>query len=284
MTEPDPDPSGVIRSSAADLPEHPDDPWAHRKGEPRIFAFLWTLYVLVCVAGSLLWLSRATRLTVGTYSPAARIMLVVVAAGMMLLWPMVRLSQKPPTGSAARAALADLFVVQLPIQMVVWPLIVLASWPLATVGAIAAIFGVWGMLIGGMLAFAFTQSATMSRTLWMVGVVVLSLGAPVLLALRWTPGTPPDPEYAMLSPLSAIPALTGYGFSGPSGPVSSAQWTILVGIGCVGVLWWGAAIALGGGSREAQGNSGTPAQSSGGKPEERDGTPPTSGLPPTRLD
>jgi hypothetical protein len=240
------------------------DPWAHRRGEPRIFAFLWTVYVLVCVAGSLLWLSRATRVTIGTYSPAARIMLVVVAAGMVLLWPMVRLSQERPRGWPVASALADWFVVQLPVQMVVWPLIVLANWPVGTVGALSALFALWGLLVAGVLALAYTfaggpgdesgaesgaaGAAWRGRWVWMAGMVVLALAAPVLLAATWTPESRigMDPVRAMFSPLSAIPVLTGTGFSGPENPVTSVQWTVITGVGVAGVIFLAASVLRGG--------------------------------------
>lgn len=249
-----------VEPTPAALADQSADPWAHRKGEPRIFAFLWTVYVLVCVAGSLLWLSRATRVTIGTYSPAARIMLVVVAAGMVLLWPMVRLSQERPRGSPVAAALADWFVIQLPVQMVVWPLIVLANWPVGTVGALSALFALWGLLVAGVLALAYTfaggpgdesgaaGAAWRGRWVWMAGLVVLTLAAPVLLAATWNPESRigMDPVRAMFSPLSAIPVLTGTGFSGPENPVTSVQWTVITGVGVAGVIFLAASVLRGG--------------------------------------
>lgn len=217
----------------------PADPWAHRRGEPRVFAFLWTIYLLVAVGGSLLWLSRLTVVSTSTYGPAARIMLLVVAAGATILWPMVRLSQASPRGSPVRAALADVVVVLFPMQMILWPLVMLAQWPLGIVGALALMCTLWVLLSGGIVALATSGSTVRaphdrglgSRAVWMAVCISLVSAAPTIaLARRAISG--PDarlPEWVpMLSPFTAVPALTGQGFSGPQRPVSPEQWRGLI--------------------------------------------------------
>src|SRR5262249_53298101 len=134
------------------------DIWAHRRAEPRLFAFLWSVYVLIAVMGSILWLARMPAGSTGAssmYSPAARTLLVVIAAGITVLWPMTRLSQAAPERDPVGSALADLLVVQLPVQMVIWPMALLANWPGPVVMAVAMLFLAWGLLTGGILALAF---------------------------------------------------------------------------------------------------------------------------------
>jgi len=211
------------------------DPFAHRRGEPRLFAFLWTIYVLVAVAGSLLWLSRATIVSTSTYGPAARIMLLVVAAGATVLWPMVRLSQTSPRGSALSAALADVVVVLFPMQMILWPLIMLAQWPIGIVGALALLSALWVLVIGGVIAIALAAPAIRAsadrglgeRAVWMSVCVAMVAAAPVTALARggaFGSVAQGAPWVAMLSPFTAVPALTGRGFSGPQNPVSAEQW------------------------------------------------------------
>ena len=224
------------------------DPWAHRRGEPRLFAFFWTLYVFLAVAGSVLWLARTGGWMLGGYGPAGRIMLLVVGVGATVLWPMTRLSQVSPGAGSVGAMLADTLVVLLPIQMVVWPMTWLAGWPLVSTAAIAAIFAAWVGLVGGVLAFALGGRAVeqcrdpglMGRVLWMTGLLALVLiGPAVSTAFRgahlpdWLP---------VLSPISGLLALTGTGISGPQQALTAHQWATIAGVGLLGLVWWIAAI------------------------------------------
>lgn len=225
-------------------PPEPADPWAHRRGEPRVFAFFWTLYVLLAVAGSVTWVARFAPVTAGSYAPAARIMLVVVAIGATVLWPMTRLCQASPGRGAVRHVLADAAVLLIPLQMILWPLIFLASWPARTVAALAALCVVWIMLIGGILAHALSERieaprdpALLGRSLWMVMIILIVLAAPIALA-----GIGPRfsaPEWLpMLSPLSAINDITGRGMSGPQKPVTGMQWRLIFATGAVAIAVW----------------------------------------------
>jgi hypothetical protein len=234
-------------------PSTDSDPWAHRRGEPRLFAFFWTFYVLLAVAGSVTWLARAGVVTPGTYGPAARIMLVAVGVGMVVLWPMTRLSQASPDRNPILSTLFDLAVVQLPLQMVIWPLYVLASWPKDIVYAVSALMGAWGVLAGGLLALALAgKSVTMirdprlsARAAWMVLFLALVLAGPLARAVldSRAQGAAAPEWLPMASPITAIAALTGHGLIGPGAPVSVAQWDAIVGTLSAGVFVWALAAA-----------------------------------------
>ena len=225
------------------------DPWAHRRGEPRMFAFFWTLYVFLAVAGSVLWLARTGGWILGGYGPAGRIMLMVVAVGATVLWPMTRLSQASPGVGSVRAMLADTIVVLLPIQMVVWPMTWLAGWPLSSTSGIAATMGVWIVLIGGVLAFALggraveraRDSGLTARAFWMAGLLVAVLAGPAA-STAFRGGHLPD-WLPVLSPISGILAMTGTGISGPQQALTIGQWVTISGVGAAGLMWWIAAIA-----------------------------------------
>lgn len=213
----------------------PADPWAHRRGEPRVFAFLWTIYVLLAVAGSILWVARFADVSPNSFSPAARIMLVVIAIGATVLWPMVRLSQASPRGRAVSHIFADTLVVLLPIQLVVWPLIVLAAWPFTIVLAVAATLAAWVALCGGLLAIALSgrpatrpgDAALGARSFWMI-VILLVVGAAPLTTFGFQAARTPMPAWlAMLSPLTAIPTISGTGMTGPQSPVTPLEMQIV---------------------------------------------------------
>lgn len=230
-----------------------EDPWAHRRGEPRLFAFFWTLYVLLAVAGSLTWVARFTTITASTYGPAARIMLVVVAVGMVVLWPMTRLSQASPAGHPVVSAFLDLLVVQVPVQIVVWPLLVLANWPKDIVIGLSALLGAWGVVTGGLVALGLSgrggrasgygERRMWSRAAWMVVALLIAFGAVLGQWVVQSVGGSAPAWMVMGSPVSAISALTGRGLSGPSAPVSRVQWDTIVGTLSLAVLLWSAAVA-----------------------------------------
>src|SRR5947207_1904454 len=71
------------------------DPWAHRRGEPRIFAFLWTLFLFAATGFTFMAAVSMGGTSADVMRPATRALLAVTAAGVVLIWPMVRLSQAP---------------------------------------------------------------------------------------------------------------------------------------------------------------------------------------------
>lgn len=255
----------------------PVDPWAHRRGEPRLFAFLWTVYVLLAVGGSILWVAQYASLTQSAYGPAGRIMLVVLTIGVCVLWPMVRLSQVSPKANILGFALADFVVVLLPLQLVLWPLTFLAGWPLNTVLGVAALLSAWAMLVSGLLALVqmrwpihlesekltgegpaqatlkhnFATARALKARTWCMIMLLAMILAP--LAVKWgiwmvQGGRQSDGMMSrtpvwldMLSPITAISALTGVGLIGPQAPLTAVQWEFIALAFAGGVAFWLAA-------------------------------------------
>src|SRR5204862_230299 len=82
--------------------------------------------------------------------PATRALLAVTAAGVVLIWPMVRLSQAPDEHPAS-GSLQDLVVVLIPTQAVSWPqwLGWVGRWPPGVVGGRGWPAGRGGRTSGG---------------------------------------------------------------------------------------------------------------------------------------
>ncbi|MBC7771825.1 MAG: hypothetical protein H7210_04980 [Pyrinomonadaceae bacterium] len=228
------------------------DPWQHRRGEPRVFAFLWTLYMLASVLGSLLWITRTSVLAGSAYGPAARIMLLMIAIGATVLWPMARLSQLLPSGNVVKATLADLVIVALPIQVIVWPLVFLAAWPFQAVFGIAVLMFVWPALMGGLIALAQVMIrragpesvfALIAPAFFMALSVAGVLAGPVMIGVQRVQSVDPTRATVWLfSPLTHIFRLAGIGLSTPRPTISSADWSMLGAVGGVaGGLWFLAA-------------------------------------------
>lgn len=251
------------------------DPWAHRRGEPRLFAFLWTLYLFVTVLGSLLWLTRSGVLAASAYGPAARIMLIVIAAGATLLWPMIRLSQLAPSGGIPTSVFSDLIVIVMPVQVVVWPLAFLANWPIRVVAVLAGMLLAWPALIGGLIALAqaisrrsrFGEMSAMARVAWMLVCLVVVAVGPVVVAVSGSGEQIDISSWAWkLSPFTFVFVLTGTGLRGPHAPIGVSDWLALapVAVGA-GAVWLTAALV----ARRGRPDAGPPAgRPKGGDPEE----------------
>jgi len=219
------------------------DPFAARRAEPRLFAFFWTVYLLAAVLGAVFWLARTPISGPSAFSPAARTMLVVIAAGVVILWPMTRLSQLAPARPVVRAVALDLLVMLGPAQMVIWPLVFLAAWPVKVVAAVSAQLGGWGALVGGIVALALVARSRTGGLAggvwkpgvgWMSAIVVLVVFLPMLVRLLAGAGAGGvgAPDWAgAFSPFDFGGSMLGQGVSGPTGSPSRGRW---VGIG---VLW-----------------------------------------------
>lgn len=217
-----------------------DDPWAHRKGEPRPLALLWSLYLMASALVTLLRVRSLTMPTTEQFAFGCRSMVLMVMIGVAVLWPMVRLSQQFPKRRNL-SLLADLVVLLIPVQAVVWPMPLLTHWPISVTAAVVASIVSWSMFSAGVLALAYTFSAAVPRWWWMGACVLCALAAPAIEL--WTRGLgagSTGSEGALGSPLTAVWGLT----SAPSGltPVMQRwEWALSLMPGAIGGLMWAAA-------------------------------------------
>lgn len=217
-----------------------NDPWAHRKGEPRPLALLWSLYLMASALTTLLRVRSLTMPTTEQFAFGCRSMVLMTLIGVALLWPMVRLSQQFPA-RRGRALAADLLVMLAPVQAVVWPMGLLTHWSLEVTGALAASVGSWALFSAGMLAWAWREDSPAARCGWMLTIALAMVVAPSVLV--WWPGAWSEGGRQLLmysSPLTSAWAITG----APSGLAPAMQWWEWALIAVPGAL--GAALWLGG--------------------------------------
>jgi len=241
--------SSTDRDEAIFVPKHTDK-WAHRRGEPRVFAFFWTLYLLGATLMGFSALGLVGGITAEVYRPVARGIIATVAIGATLLWPMTRLSQASPTRGGARAVRADMIVVLIPLQAVVWPQAILpAGWTPLSIGALAALCASWTVLVGGILAIALggprldhpaTRPAPPGSWFLMILLVVLVLAAPCMSMLMWRDGHLPDIRTEwLLSPVSGVFELTRNRVHTSLGPAMTAlHWAIIAAPAAMGGVAW----------------------------------------------
>ncbi|MFK7759812.1 MAG: hypothetical protein AB8C13_07695 [Phycisphaerales bacterium] len=220
--------------------------WSHRKGEPRVFAVLWMIFLLSSTAMMFARLSTGYTISPSVSSPAAREMLVLVVFGMSILWPMVRFSQKIARPSIVAASIRDMIVVLIPLQAVIWPqrLVVLGGWTLDVVAAMALHTFAWGLVIAGLISIgsiliAGSSNDRITRMWMMLGTALVVFMVPVI-ELVTLKGAPLSVAHAnlgwMLSPVTGILEITANRNElGRPAMVFGAHFRIITAVGLVGI-------------------------------------------------
>lgn len=260
---PDRDLFGRVPTNAPD--------WSHRRGEPRVFAFGWTLYLMGVVTLSFVQ-SRALRsFSIEAFRPAAQQTMLMLVLGICVLWPVVRMSQAKPRGGGVGSCARDLVVLLVPAQALIWPQVWLSGWSIGVVVAVSAMLAVWAMLVGGVLALGMgaregaggsaglqqegRRISPRRRTLVSISCVGLVLGGLLvvlgeqhgIVALsRENPWLDDRPAW-MLSPFTAVFELTRErAWLGVSPGVGRIHWLMVSGVGLLSAALW--LVALGAGA------------------------------------
>lgn len=243
------------------------DPFAHRRGEPRTFAILWMLFMVAAIMVSLSPVGPSGLMSVETYRPSARLLGALMALGIAVVWPMVRLSQVRPR-NPGRAVTQDLVVVMVPIaamcaaQAAPW----MAGWPAGVGAAMALGMLGWSMLVAGILLHVFASEArrdpapstlnprepdhgvnrapdTGTRVSAMLLLMAISIAGPLFSALGYAPssavrgGEGITIDWAMMtSPVGfALEIARDRLWTGRATAISSAHWWGVVMIVALGV-------------------------------------------------
>ncbi len=229
------------------------DPWAHRRGEPRVFAFLWTIFLFAATAATFLAALSTGQASPDVMRPATRALFAIVAAGVVVLWPMVRLSQLPDRHPVA-GCMQDLVVMLVPAQAVIWPqwLGWLGRWSLEVVGAVSALLLAWGVLAGGLLACAqagrWVRAAAgakqdrsgWSGAGWTLIFVAIGLGGTLGAIVPGSGATDGTVRTGwMLSPVTAVYEITrDRSWTGASAEVLPGHWRAIAAVAVIGLPGW----------------------------------------------
>ncbi len=192
-------------------PRGESDPWSHRKGEPRTFALLFSVYLLFAALMTVFAVRALGRPpSHAQHGFGAASMVVLIALGQVVVYPLVRLSQVAPR-RAGPALAADLAVLLLPIQAIVWPMPLLTNWRWEVVAGLLCLLLGWTLVAGAIVVLAQRASASAgARTTAMALLLALTLLAPGLRLVGAWGGVPtPDELLARLSPWTAPFAMTG---------------------------------------------------------------------------
>ncbi len=160
-----------------------------------------------------------------SYTPGVRLMLVCIGIGLMIGWPMLRLSQSVAARPIVQTVL-DLTVLVSLIQVVIWPLRLVTPWTVARTAALDATLVGWTVLSGAVIASALGSHRRGVRNLAITACLAICLLGPVLAVIGAI--TPPVAGWA--GPLMNIGPLVGVyrlAQGGPA-PVTGTQWVMIV--------------------------------------------------------
>jgi len=216
------------------------DPWAHRRTEPRAFAAFWLAYLVATFGVSAGSAGGLGLVAFDVYRQVARTSLVLASIGVGVLWPLIRLSQARPE-RIGRSALADLIVVVLPLgvvslsQSLGW----LADWPLAVTLRVWVAFGAWAVWIAVLIAVA--QSRGWPPWFAMAVCLCLSFGG-AIFGLHTARPPLVDADSIRLSDMLSIPTAVleltrDRSWTGQSASVGLRHWLVVVPPAILLALW-----------------------------------------------
>lgn len=172
-----------------------------------------------------------------SYTPGVRLMLFCVTTGLMIGWPLLRLSQGKPF-YPIRQTMLDLVVLLGLVQVVVWPLRLVTNWSPLRTAAIDATLGGWVLLCGAVIAAGITTDRRGPRNLAMAACVGMCLLGPTAAWLGALTGIDAM-QLVDLSPLMAVRTLGEAGSVRPT----DVQWRWIMLLGIADIAVWAALIA-----------------------------------------
>jgi hypothetical protein len=176
-----------------------------------------------------------------SYTPGVRLMLISAAIGLIIAWPLLRLSQ----GRAEypmKQTLLDLIVLLALVQVVIWPLRLVTPWSPARTAALDATLVAWTILAGALVASATGTQRTGPRNLAITACIAMCLAGPALalVGLRIGSMTGMTPKLLQVGPLLEIYTLSLGGRTAPDG----GQWAWISIVALAGSAAWGVLIAM----------------------------------------
>ncbi len=176
---------------------------------------------------------------------AARLTMPFAAlTGMMVLWPLIRLSTSFEPPSAADAdpmpstppvrpsthVLREWLYLNILLQAVLWPLMINAQWTLHQTLWLAWVFAAWSLLVGLVTAIGLRRGSAAARTLAMLGCLALLLVEPGIALLRSGVGA----GQWLVSPIGLIRTLTT-----PFSPALRVEDAAgIIAVTAAGILGW----------------------------------------------
>jgi len=197
-----------------------------------------------------IWLVGSWLLSIGirqpmqpswqNYAPGVRMMLHSLIIGVMIGWPLLRLSQRPAF-YPARQTLLDVIVLVSTIQVVLWPLRLVTPWTVSRTLLIDVTICVWLMLAAAVVALLVRTRDPLARIAGMLVCIALCLAGPAIALLGVAIRMPNDPDGAtMISPLVGVHRLA----TGNGSPTTPEDWAMIRWVAITAGIAWLAVFLL----------------------------------------
>ncbi len=173
-----------------------------------------------------------------SYTPGVRLMLISAVIGLVIGWPMLRLSLGTATYPIKQTVL-DLVVLLALVQVVVWPVRLVTPWSPARTAALDATLVVWTVLAGAMVASAVGTKRSGPRNIAIFACLCMCLAGPSLaiLGLHVRPLDGFSHRLLGVGPLLEVHTLSGGGRTAPRADqwmwigivaaAAAATWSVL---------------------------------------------------------
>jgi hypothetical protein len=202
---------------------------------PRGLIFLASIWLIVSWVIAI-GVRAPVQPSSASYTPGVRLMMLCVTTGLMVGWPLLRLSQHRAV-YPMRQTLLDLIVLLGLVQVVIWPLRLVTNWTPVRTAAIDATLAGWVLLAGAIVASAIGTDRKGPRLIAMIACVAMCILGPALAWLGVLTGVNAL-QLVDLSPLMAVRTLGDAAGARPS----DVQWRWIILLGVADVAVW---IALG---------------------------------------
>ena len=169
-----------------------------------------------------------------SYAPGVRLMLLSILIGLMVAWPMLRLSQRP-TQHAIGQTLLDLFVLLSLVQVIIWMLRLVTPWSPMRMAAIDAVVCGWAVLAGAIVASSIGSRTPGVRWFAMALCLIMLLGGWMFFGLGV------NPEFADFALLARGPILGVLDLTEPGRLLTGRPiWWAIATLAAAGVVAWAA--------------------------------------------
>ncbi len=207
---------------------------------PRGLIFLASIWLVVSWAVAI-GFRTPVEASSASYTPGVRLMLISAAIGLIIGWPLLRVSQSRAEYPMTQALL-DLIVLLALVQVVIWPLRLVTPWSPARTAALDATLVVWTILAGALVASATGSDRTGPRNIAIIACVTMCLAGPVLamIGIRGSAMPGLTPRLLQVGPLLEVYTLSHGGRTAPA----AGQWMWISMVALAGAAAWGVLITI----------------------------------------
>ncbi len=152
--------------------------------------------------------------TTQTWLPGVRMMLIMSAIGLVVVWPMAALTTRYEV--SPRTTLKHTLILLITAQLITWPSGFVTTWLFSRTALIAITLTGWGLLAGMIAAWGRYRKQALHRTIAMLICLILTPAAPIVVLM--------DESIRMAIPFSPLTSLW-YLAGGGMNDTTAREWT-----------------------------------------------------------